>query len=433
MILSTMKRFRFILIPALIIGLWQWYRLDQLKQRQVILTTQIAEAKTALAAKKKLLWKKTKPEPIPSERGEAAGPAPLEVREFFDLAAEISEMEKDEAGKEGKAFRQKVMDLFTRLSNTPLERLKVIMEKLPDSSVSPTGKAQVADLIMGMLASSEPAVTASYALQYKARPETLNIAMQHWAKQDPAAAAAWVDKAESSGILPPDLKADQLRVILLPHQIAADPGGEVVGRIAAMAPPGLNGILTDTARILTDAEQRRIFLSRLTQVPGLPADTAARFLREVGRESSFESATNLLKEVGSALAPVEFDNAAVATATARIDANTPAQAAWLLKNLRGPDRSSAINQLITAWTQADFNAAATWLKNQPASPDHDSAISSFAPLVAATEPPSAVDWAATIADPARRSGVLNNLYQEWHHKSPEAAAAYFREKGLALP
>ena len=342
-------------------------------------------------------------------------------------------MERDEAGKDGKGFRRKMIDLFARLSSTPLERLKAIMEKLPDSNVSPTGKAQVADLIMGLLASSEPALTAACALQYKTRPETLNIAMQRWAKQDPAAAAAWVDKAESSCSLPPDLIADQLRLILLPNQIAADPGGEVVGRIAAMPPGGLNRMLADTARLLTGAEQRRTFFERLIKVPGLPGDTAARFLREVGRESSFESAASLLQEVGSHMAPADFDHAAAATATARIDANTPAQATWLLKKLREPDRAPAINQLITAWTQADFNATATWLKNQPASADHDSAVAAFAPLVAATEPPSAVDWAATIADPVRRTTTLKNLYQEWQTKAPDAAAAYFKEKGLTLP
>ncbi len=44
-----------------------------------------------------------------------------------------------------------------------------------------------------------------------------------------------------------------------------------------------------------------------------------------------------------------------------------------------------------------------------------------------------MDWAAAIADPAQRSTVLKNHYQEWQTKAPEAATAYFKEKGLALP
>lgn len=119
--------------------------------------------------------------------------------------------------------------------------------------------------------------------------------------------------------------------------------------------------------------------------------------------------------------------------TARIDAGTPAQADWLLRNLRGPDRSQSIRTLVESWTRADFNAAATWLKAQPASADHDTAVAAFAPLVSAKEPPSAVDWAATIADPARKAAVLTSIYQDWQARAPEEAVAYYRQKGLELP
>jgi hypothetical protein len=88
---------------------------------------------------------------------------------------------------------------------------------------------------------------------------------------------------------------------------------------------------------------------------------------------------------------------------------------------------------MNAWAKADFNGAATWLRNQAASPDHDAAVAAFAPLVVKMEPPSAVDWAATIANADRRRDVLSSLYKEWQAASPAEAEAYFQKKGLSVP
>jgi hypothetical protein len=174
-------------------------------------------------------------------------------------------------------------------------------------------------------------------------------------------------------------------------------------------------------------------LTKLAAVPNLPPETIGQYLNQVSRESSTADAASLLREIGPSLPAGQFNKIAAATATASIGPGTPAQADWLLQSLRGPDRAPAITQLMRTWTSADFNAAATWLKTQPAGPDHDTAIAAFAPLVAGKEPPSAVDWALTISDGARKTEVLGGIYRDWHARAPEQAAAYFQEKGLGVP
>ncbi|RYD29306.1 MAG: hypothetical protein EOP86_21925 [Verrucomicrobiaceae bacterium] len=176
--------------------------------------------------------------------------------------------------------------------------------------------------------------------------------------------------------------------------------GEINQMETSLPSANLGDLIAETTKLLTTPAQRHAFLGKLATVPGLPPDTVGRFLGQVGREASPKEAAELLLQAGASLPADQFNRFAASAATARIDAGTPAQAEWLLKNLRGTDREPAISQLMQAWTQADFNAAGNWLRNQPPSADHDAAVASFASQVAGKEPPSAVDWAMTIADSA---------------------------------
>ncbi|HEX2749722.1 MAG TPA: hypothetical protein VHM91_17055 [Verrucomicrobiales bacterium] len=411
-----------------LLALWQWHRLDQLGQRESALRTLVSGVKElpAIAGRSTPAAK--------SAPASAAGPLPIDAEHFFELAVEISAIEGGTRnGESREKLQSKITELFSRLAVTSAPTLKAIMDDLPGSAVSNDGKNQISLAIINALAHSDPASAADYALRRKLKPETLEMAIRTWAKKDSAAATAWLEKTSAEGALPPGVNAGELRLLLFPSRIAADPGGAAVEQMAELPPGKLQGVLAGTARLLTTAEQRRQFLQKIISLPGIPSEAVPQFIGQVGRESSFEAAGALLTETASGLSPGQHDRAAAAAATARIDAGTAARADWLLTNLRDADRGPAISTLITAWTQADYNGAATWLRNQPASPDHDAAVAVFAPLVAATEPASAVDWAATIADPVRKEAVLKKLYGEWQATAPEAATGYFQKKGLSVP
>lgn len=433
-----MKRAPLVLIAAAgLTSLWLWYHQNQINERRAALSAQIARDKALfLAATAASPASATAGKPggnVPEKPADPllAGATPLSLTEFTDLAAEITRLEtvtRTEANQE--LMRVKVTEVFTRLSVTSVEELKRILDELPGLKLSADGQSQITSAIMGLLAKSDPPAAAAYALERNARPGTLESALHGWAKLDAAAAARWLDAAEAAQKLPSNVTADQLRLILLPRQIAADPSGDAAEKIAKLQAANLGDTFAETVRLLNTPEQRRAFLTKLTSVSGMPPETIGQYLYQVSRESSITAAAGLLKEAGPALPEDQFNKIAAAAATARIDATTPAQADWLLQNLRGSDRAPAITQLMQAWTQADYNAAATWLKNQPPSADHDTAIAAFAPLVAGKEPPSAVDWALTIRDTARKTEVLASIYRDWQAREPDQAAAYFLEKGL---
>jgi hypothetical protein len=414
---------------AALFGWWQAHRLGRAEQQEAVLLKQISAAKQTIAATRDSRAPATESTPLPD-----AESRPLDIKEFFELAGEISAIEAGErAGKERELLQTKIAELFARLSVTPAATLKNIMEQLPGSSVSAEAKKQVPVVIIDTLAKSDPAAAADYALRLKSKPAAFEMAVRNWARQDAAAASAWLDKTEREGTLPPDTKAADLRLQLLPAQIAANPQGDAVERLAKLDPAKLEETMAGTVRRLTSPEQRLHVFQKIAALPDSSPETIAQFVKQTGREISFEAATALLDDTDSALTPVQHDGAAAAAAIARIDAGTSARADWLLNNLRGADREPAVQKLMNAWAKADFNSAATWLKNQPASPDHDAAVAAFAPLVAKMEPPSAVDWAATIADPERRKTVLKSLYNEWQTATPGEAEGYFQKKGLPVP
>ncbi|HWB03269.1 MAG TPA: hypothetical protein VG796_09615 [Verrucomicrobiales bacterium] len=419
----------FFLVCAALFGLWQAQRLDRAEQREAALLREISAAKETITTTRGERASVSKAAPLSNVESR-----PLDIDGFFQLAGEISEIEAgSRAGKEREQLQTKIAELFSRLAVTPPATLKSIMEQLPESPVSAAAKKQVPLMIINTLAKSDPAAAADYALRLKSRSETFAMAIRSWASQDAAAASAWLDKAEREGTLPADTKAAELRLLLLPAQIAANLQGDAIEQLVKLNPGKLDETMAATVRLLTAPEQRLNALQKIAALPAAGPAAVAQFVKQTGREISFEAATALIKDAASMLTPAQHDSAAVAAAMARIDAGTPVRAEWLLNNLRDADREPAVSKFMNAWAKADFNGAATWLRNQAASPDHDAAVAAFAPLVVKMEPPSAVDWAATIANADRRRDVLSSLYKEWQAASPAEAEAYFQKKGLSVP
>lgn len=359
---------------------------------------------------------------------------PLSVEEFFSQAEEISAIERKRSQPgEQQNMQDKVARLYARLRATPSATLKEMLAGMESSTMSAEGRRQMPVAILSLLAERDPADAMATAQTHAATPLAMEVIIRTWVKQDARAAARWLSAAETAGALPPSLQGDQARLLVLPRLIAADIDGSAMAEVGKFAPGNLGDFLTEAARVLNTPEQRLAFLNRLGNVEDLPPDAANEFLRKVGAEFSTEAAQAVLLQAGAHWSSEKFDAAVLATTTATIDERTPERAAWLLQTLRGPDRQASIAEFVKAWTHADFNGAAAWLQRQTPSPDRDAAIASFASLVAGREPASAVDWAATITEPARQSAILARLYRDWSQSAPDEAAEYFRNKGLAPP
>jgi hypothetical protein len=415
---------------AVIIGWWQSSTLSTLRERHDRLTADIAGMQRLSDFRSHSAVKTGPSSPASLSSNDAA--KPLEPSEFLEHATAIGQMEQTLApGADRQQLRDKIAGLFQRLAITPPDRLKTIMDALPGSGISPDGKNQITGAIISVLVKSDPAAAADYALRSGNQPEAIVMAIRGWAKQDPAATAAWLEKMQAAGTLPAGPQRDELRRLVLPGLIAANPDEATLSELARMSPAHAVELLAEATGLLRDQDQRRTLWHRLAGHSGIPEEAVRRFFSETSRAASASEAFSLLDEGGASLPAGQHDAMATAIVTARIDSTTPENANRLLKELKAPDRENAIQALMKEWTHADYNGAAGWLRALPASTDRDLGVSAFASLVAGKEPPSAVDWANTIEDPELRAGTLTSLYKEWSATAPQDATAYFEKLGIA--
>lgn len=111
--------------------------------------------------------------------------------------------------------------------------------------------------------------------------------------------------------------------------------------------------------------------------------------------------------------PERTKSAAVATTAANIPLPAPPTtteteflrqqiAELLVHTLDGPDREAALSRLLANLLAVDPAAAAHIVAIQPAGPDRDELLRLLARAWTATDFPGAIQWAATLSDPAER-------------------------------
>jgi hypothetical protein len=108
--------------------------------------------------------------------------------------------------------------------------------------------------------------------------------------------------------------------------------------------------------------------------------------------------------------------------------SSPADAARLLDTLP-PERvvSSAVVNLIQAWTDKDPAAAADWLQKLPAGPGRDAGLEAYTLHITAKDPQAAGQWAMEIQDPMKRYAAASYIYQCLKLHDPPGAREWLRE------
>ena len=181
----------------------------------------------------------------------------------------------------------------------------------------------------------------------------------------------------------------------------------------------------DLAKSANTPEERR----QLLEQAGASATPLAfrNLVQTVAHKSGFEASRDLL--TGAKLTPENHDLAAASIAGAQIGPETPARAAWLLESLKSENKE-AVTHFASAWTEGDYAGTAGWLKTLPEGDTRDAAVAGFAPVAARIDGATAADWALALTNPTQREATLDAVYQTWKSGEPEAAAAYYKEKGI---
>lgn len=104
---------------------------------------------------------------------------------------------------------------------------------------------------------------------------------------------------------------------------------------------------------------------------------------------------------------------------------------WFLKLPRGIKEQSPLEVLIHCWAAYDQAAAGDFLNRQEPGQDTDNARWVMAMQVANIDPPSALEWAQSIADETLRAKSRKDVLNAWKRYDPVEGAAY--EAGKQTP
>ena len=83
------------------------------------------------------------------------------------------------------------------------------------------------------------------------------------------------------------------------------------------------------------------------------------------------------------------------------------------------------------WSSTDPTAAAEWLNGQPKGPLNDEVLSTFSSAIVDVDPESAVTWASTITDEAKRTENISTLLQEWIAMDGDSARKWVSSSKLS--
>lgn len=414
-----------ILLLAAAAALWQWRQLANLEQRESSLRTELSKLESTVAAAISTVAGKS------SAAAEQTPPAFIATDFLAGVKALLAGSDKREA-------RREWLEMFARLERATPQQIEELLAELARGDYPAEMKREFPMLLQMRLAESKPAAAADAALKSGQGPQFVMM-LQSWMQRDAAGAGAWLEQALTDGRLTAgsftgtpfagEAGIARLRSLPLLAALKADPAGPAVDRLLALPPAIMDDLLEEAAKTLRPEQQAAIF-QRLAAAPDL--EVLKDYAGEIAaRAATFAETQRLL--TGANLTPMQFTAVAGQAVTSAPAAQMAEAVAWFLPQVPEEQRAEHLRRIVLRWTDKDYNGAATWLRAFPAGGDRDRAVAAFAPLVVATEPPSAVDWAITIAAPDQRTAALREIWTAWEEKSPGAAPAYFQSKGLAAP
>ena len=114
-------------------------------------------------------------------------------------------------------------------------------------------------------------------------------------------------------------------------------------------------------------------------------------------------------------------------------AREPEKALRLLEQLPDAPRFEAYERYGAIRAGESVVKTSEWLLELPDGAEKDAAISGFVPVLAKSEPDSAIVWAASMQEESTRSELVRQLGSAWLQKAPEAARAWLEQNGNLTP
>jgi hypothetical protein len=149
------------------------------------------------------------------------------------------------------------------------------------------------------------------------------------------------------------------------------------------------------------------------QANGLPTERAAR---QLTAESSQESAAK--ETIAPRNAPAQPQDQ---TPAATVTADLLGRIQWALASANLDDREIVFTDLLAELVRTDPLAAARFAETNSMGYTHDQVLQHVAQLWAATDSAAALDWAATLSNPAERDAILTEVCLQVAESDPAEA------------
>lgn len=299
---------------------------------------------------------------------------------------------------------------------------------------------------------SDPAKAVSEALNTPedVRAKAIAVVLGEWAKQDRAAALAWVNSLPETD----STKLDRINQYLTSVVKFAGVGdalnvamNDIPGkhRVGAVSRLGDELFAKDPARALTllaklESENPAYSFGSFYRGWLLHApDAAAEHLAKRMADPESGIAKRLRQNIGGFFSELaEKDVVAAARATTRLpDSEQPTAisnvmvkwaktapaeaAAWVKSMPAGAGQNEAMKTVAGQWAQYDPKQATGFVNQLPAGPGKTAAIEGFATTVFDSDPDFALQMARTIPNEAERIQVLQRSWRRWRTSNPKAA------------
>lgn len=255
------------------------------------------------------------------------------------------------------------------------------------------------------------------------RTDSVKTLAQSWAKKDVAAALVWAQGLENGAdresavvqVAYELARTDPLQALSRAVEIQSDSGREELMDYAAIQWAAKQPEEAAAwARKVEDGDLRQRLLAGIYSAWGdsdpSAAATAAVRSMEAGRDQ----------------------NDAVVSIVQRWAQREPDIAAtWVAAFPESELRDTAAREIVKLWADQSVEKSGAWLNSLEPGSLRDTAVSAYVEQIFPQSPASAVQWAAEIADPAKRQVEFEQLGQSWLEVDATAARAWIQQSSLS--
>lgn len=331
-------------------------------------------------------------------------------------------------------------NLGTRRTSLDVAQVRIfIAEVRAATDLTDAARESLVATAIRMLAGKYPEAALALCEEFagqlsepRSRAMIVTDALESWAALDLTAALAWFQQHSDS--MPESLAADAKRNLVL--GIMGQDSGRgltLIGELG-LAPGEFMNYLGWASKT---PEQRGATLAALRDfVAAIPDEGARKQAAESGVKALTQTAAGQGAEAASEwvkrgqLTPEEVGIAADTIERLAQDQDAGQWIEWMGANLSSDQANKRIYNMVRFWTEQHHRAATAWLDGLPDSPLKNLSVRVFAETVAAYEPETAVQWAATLPPGGDRDASLRRIHQIWSKQDPVASAASAKAHGI---